>query len=197
MRESFDLVGGDAGLSAAVCSSAGDACDLADKLCKVGRGERGDDTVSVKGSACEDAGVVGGVFQRDAVFLEAEVGENLLGGFLKGFTFRIGGVEGVQSELGRAFQQDVGILEDAGDPLCGGDNLIDADLAVGVAVDNLEGFVIEFETGDRAAENSPHLAVELTQIGYVLSACDLDPDRSAYGGKGPVVLRIVHIIVVV
>ena len=77
------------------------------------------------------------------------------------------------------------VVEDRAEPLGCRDDLVHANLSVAVAVNCLEGSLVEFESRDRAAQDRPHLAVKFAQMGYVFAALDFDADFTSHRGKLP------------
>ena len=157
------------------------------------RAGRGDDAVAVELRVGEDLRHVGRILEGDGLLLQLEVREDLLRG---GEEFRpvlVFLVEGGEGDFGAAGEQQVRILQDAGQPFGGGDDLVHADIPVVVHVDELEGLLVEFQVLRRAAEDGPQLAVQFAQMGDVGSGGDFHPDGPADRGEGPVVL--VHISV--
>ena len=165
--------------------------DLADQgreaLVVSGRG-RGDDAVAVEKGLGEDPDIVGGVFQVDGILLQPEVGKNLLGGSEKGRAVGVLRIELREREEALSVEQQVRMLDDAGQPLGRRDDLVDTDFAVSVAVDQLQGLLVELQSVDRAAQDSPELAVELAEADDILAAGNLDADRPADRGEIPLVL---------
>ena len=158
--EGVNLVGRDAGDAAAV-QGRRDAGDGLDELCGgliPGRCGR-DDAVSVELGIGKNLHVVRGVFYGNAVFLEPQVAQDLTGRCLEAGPHGILGVEFVNREGVVLLKEDICILEDGGEPLGGGDDLVHADVSVAVHINVLKGLGIEFQVLDRTAEDRPHLAV--------------------------------------
>ena len=152
------------------------------------RAGRGDDAVAVELRVGEDLRHVRRVLEGDGILLELEVREDLLRRGEQLCAFRILLVEGGEGDFGAAGEEQVVVLEDRGEPLGGRDDLVHADVPVVVHVDELEGFLVEFQVLGRAAEDGPQLAVQLAQVGDVGPGGDFHPDGPADRGEGPVVL---------
>ena len=182
------MVGGNA-LDAASVGGGADRRDTFDeRLERILFSRSGsDDAVAVELRVGEDLHLVGGIRNADFVLLELEVGENLLRGILQGGAFRILRIEGIERNDRISLEQEVGILDDLGEPLGRCDDLVDADLAVAVGVEVGEALRIKFEPRHRAAEHRPELAVEFAEMGDVLAAGNLHPDLSANGSERPLV----------
>ena len=146
-----------------------------------------DDAVAVELRLGEDLHEVGRILQRDAFFLELEVLEDLPCGGEETGPVGVLLVEAGEGNLRPAGEEGVGILQDAGQPLGRGDDLVHADVAVMVGVNQFQGFGIEFQVFGRAAEDGPHLAVQLAEVGDVRTGVDLHADGAADGTEFPVI----------
>ena len=176
------MFGGDAGRTAAVYGR----CDGSDGLDElrgglVRRAGGGDDAVPVELGAGEDLHVVGGVLQGNLVLLHAQILQDLAGRCLQAGTVGIIDVEVFQFQGIGLVKENIGILDDAREPLGGLDDFIHADSAVLVDVDHLQGLGVEFQAFGGTAEDRPHLAVQLIKVADVLAAGDFYADRAAYG----------------
>ena len=194
--ERFDVLGRHAVLAAAVHRFADglrDGGDQGGERLVVGAGRR-DDAVAVELRVGEDLHVVGRVFQRDAVFLQAEILQDLLGG---GEQLRAVGillVEGGERDFGAAGQELVRILQDSGQPLGVGDDFVHADVSVVVGVEQVEGLLVEFQVAGRATQDGPQFTVQFAEVGDVGAGGDLHAYGSADGGKGPGVRGLFHMM---
>jgi hypothetical protein len=62
-----------------------------------------------------------------------------------------------------------------------------------VGVDEIKGFLVEFQALGRAAEDAPQFAVQFAQMGDVGAGGDFHAHGSADRGKSPVVRGLFHI----
>ena len=84
-----------------------------------------------------------------------------------------------------ALEEEVAVAEGGGEPLGGGNHLVDTDALVVVGVEEGERFFVEFEALNRAAEDGPKLLVELVEVSDVVAGADGDTRHAADGGKRP------------
>ena len=157
------------------------------------------DAVAVEAGAGENLYVIGRIFHRDSVFLETQIVQDLPGRCLQAGTYRIFGVEVFQLQGILPLQEDVGILEDAREPVGRGDDFVYPDLAIVVNINVLEAFFIELQVVYRAAEDRPHLAVQFSQMTDVFSVADFDTDSASHRCEGPgigVLSRLFHMVIV-
>ena len=195
-EEGVNLLGRDAGDAAAVrgrCNAGHGLDELRGGL--VRGGSRRDDAVSVEAGVGKNLHVVGGVLNGDRVLLEPQVAQNLAGRCLEAGSHGVLGVEFVQGQGVAALQEYIGIFQDGGEPLGGGNHFIYADVSVSVHVNVLEGLGVKLQVPHRAAEDRPHLAVQFSQMADVFSAFDFYADGTSDRGKGPgirVLRRLAH-----
>ena len=192
--EGFDVVGRHAVLAAAVHGLADGFADgghQGGERFAVRAGGR-DDSVAVELRIGEDLHIVRGIFQRDAVFLQFEVLENLLGRGEQLGTVRILRIKVGEGDLGTVGEQRVGIFQDPGQPLGGGDDFIDPDVSVVVGIQQVEGLLVKFQIAGGTAQDCPHLTVQFTQPRDVCARSDLHAHSPAHRGKSPGIRGVFH-----
>ena len=147
---------------------------------------RNDHSVAVQHRPLEDRYAVGRVGNADAVgILLAKVMKYLPCGIIQPLSLPAGTVDIVEPQLGLSLEYAVLVLDDGAEPPRRTDHFADPDLAVIVAVNKPEGFLVEFQIGDRAAQDGPVLLVEFSEPLEVAPVVDLHSDGSSEGAVIP------------
>ena len=196
------MLGRDARLAAAVHGRADLLADRGDERFErlVVGGSLRDHAVSVGLRLGENGHAVGSLVHGEVFLLETEVGKDLLRGlveFLSGFILR---VDLVQAQDALALEDIILVLEHSGEPLSGGYDLRNADLAVSVRIDQLQSALVQGQVLGRTAEHRPEFLVEFSQMGDILARGDANPDHAPEGAVFPGIacsLFLCHIRVVV
>ena len=106
-----------------------------------------------------------------------------------------------ESDEVATFGEVVHVGKHLAEPLRGGDDLIDTELAIMVAVHEREGTLVELKALHGTAEDGPKLLVELGEMGDVFATFDVHTGDTTHCAEFPVIplfgdeiLYLYHII---